>query len=207
VPVLGITGGVHTGKSTFTRALLRRLPADVFDADRCAHELLETDAATRESVSAAFGSEVFDSDGRPDRGKLRELVFANELHRRRLEEILHPAIRARWASLADVSAKTGAWLLVDIPLLFETNAEPQFDRVIVVACSPETQIRRLRENRGFDDQTSGRVIAAQMDLGTKIKKADHVIWNDSTDRCLDGQAALLSGWLKQRYGRDNDNRP
>ena len=200
MPVLGITGGVATGKTTFTRALLRRLPAELFDADRCAHELLENDSAVRAAVSEAFGPEIYDAQGKPDRARLRELVFSEELHRRQLEEILHPAIRARWSALAEQVARTGGWLFVDIPLLYETGAESRFDRVIVVACSSETQRRRLRENRDLDDETASRIMAAQLDLKTKIKKADHVIWNDSTDACLDGQAALLAGWLRQFYG-------
>ena len=200
MPVLGITGGIATGKTTLTRALLRRLPAELFDADRCAHELLENDSAVRAAVSGTFGPEIYDAHGKPDRARLRELVFSEELHRKRLEEILHPAIRARWSTLAEQTAKTGGWLCVDIPLLYETGAESRFDRVIVVACAPETQRRRLRENRGLDDETAARIIATQLDLWAKIKKADHVIWNDSTDACLDGQAALLAGWLRQIYG-------
>ena len=200
MPVLGITGGIATGKTTLTRALLRRLPAEHFDADRSAHELLENDSAVRAAVSEAFGPDIYDAQGKPDRVRLRGLVFSEELHRRRLEEILHPAIRARWSALAEKIARTGGWLLVDIPLLYETGAESRFDRVIVVACAPETQRRRLREKRGLDDGTAARIIAAQLDLTTKIKKADHVIWNDSTDACLDGQAALLAGWLGQFYG-------
>lgn len=200
MPTLGITGGIATGKTSFTRALLRRLPAELFDADRSAHDLLENDSAVRAAVSGTFGPEIYDTHGKPDRIRLRALVFSEELQRRQLEEILHPAIRARWTVLAERTASTGGWLCVDIPLLYETRAESRFDRVIVVACSPGTQRRRLREDRGLDDETASRIIASQLDLTTKTKKADHVIWNDSTEACLDGQAALLTGWLRQIYG-------
>jgi dephospho-CoA kinase len=128
------------------------------------------------------------------------MVFSDELQRKQLEDILHPAIRARWLTLAAQILRSGGWLCVDIPLLYETGAEANFDRVIVVACSLRTQVRRLTELRGLDAATAHRIIAAQLDLGTKIKKADHVIWNDSTDACLNGQAELLSGWLQKRYG-------
>ena len=202
MPVLGITGGIATGKSTFVRALLRRIPAQVFDADRAAHELLDHDPATHAAVRAAFGDAVFGADGKPDRARLREIVFAQGLQRRRLEDILHPVIRDRWAALAEQTLRTGGWLCVDLPLLYETGAETSFDRTIVIACSPETQRRRLQELRGLDAGTADRMIAAQLDLSLKIKKADHVIWNDSTDACLDGQAALLAAWLLTHYGRN-----
>ncbi len=200
--VLGITGGIATGKSTFVQALAPRLSAEIFDADRAAHELLAGDPAVHSAVRASFGDEVFDADGKPDRLRLREVVFSDELQRQRLEGILHPVIRARWAALAEQTLRTGGWLCVDIPLLYETGAEAKFDRTIVVACSPETQRRRLQEIRKLDAATADRMIAAQLDLNVKIQKADHVVWNDSTDTCLDGQAALLAGWLHQHYGRN-----
>ena len=200
MPVLGVTGGIATGKSTFVRALLRRIPAELFDADRAAHELLAADPATHAAVRATFGESVFGPDGQPDRARLREMVFSDELQRRRLEHILHPAIRARWVALAAQTLRSGGWLCVDIPLLYETGAEANFDRVIVVACSLGTQLRRLQELRGLDTATAQRIITAQLDLGTKINQADHVLWNDSTEDCLKGQTALLAGWLRQIYG-------
>lgn len=200
MPVLGVTGGIATGKTSFTRALLRHIAAQIFDADKAAHDLLENDSATQDAVRAAFGGGAFGPDGKPDRARLRQMVFADELQRKRLEDILHPAIRARWVALAAQTVRAGGWLCVDIPLLYETGAEENFDRVIVVACSLGTQRRRLQEQRGLDAATAERILAAQLDLGLKIKKADHVIWNDSTQSCLDRQTALLAGWLRQHYG-------
>ncbi len=202
MPVLGSTGGIATGKSTFVRAFAPRLPAEVFDADRAAHELLAGDPAVHQAIRATFGEAVFGPEGRPERARLRELVFSDELQRRRLEDILHPVIRARWAALAEQMLRTGGWLCVDIPLRYETDAAANFDRTIVVACSPETQRRRLRELRHLDAAAADRMIAAQLELNLKITKADHVVWNDSTDTCLDRQAALLAGWLHQHYGSE-----
>jgi dephospho-CoA kinase len=200
VPVLGVTGGIATGKSTCVAALLRHLPAEVFDADRCARQLLEEDAATISAVGAAFGAQVFDAQNRPSRVRLRELVFSSEAHRKTLEAILHPAIRARWAPLAETYCGSPSWLFVDIPLLFEIGAESSFDRTLVVACSGATQHRRLREERGLEVAMIEKIIGAQLALGAKIKKADHVIWNDSTLPCLDGQTGLFARWLTQYYG-------
>ena len=200
MPALGITGGIATGKSTFTRAFLRELSAESFDADQCAHDLLANDPAVQAAVRAQFGPSVFRSDGKPDRTALRNRVFGDDATRVHLEEILHPIIRERWSALA-ATAKSGKnWLCFDIPLLYETNIEEHFDRVIVVACSSATQRQRLSAARGLSDELADRIIAAQLDLREKISRCHHLIWNDSTPASLEGQATLLAHWLRQRYG-------
>ncbi len=200
MPILGITGSIATGKSTFARSLLRRLPAELFDADQAAHSLLTQAPEIRLAVEQAFGADLYDPEGKPDRGRLRDLVFADPQKRRRLEEILHPAIRALWTARGESARRQESWFVADIPLLYETGAETHCDRVVVVACSPATQRRRLATDRALDSETADRIIAAQLDLETKIRKADHLIWNDSTVPCLDGQADLLASWLSQSYG-------
>jgi dephospho-CoA kinase len=200
VPVIGITGGIATGKSTFTRSLLRRLPAESFDADQAAHELLASDPDVRRAVEEAFGADIYNSEGRPNRARLRELVFSVELNRKRLEEILHPAIRARWSALAGQAVKSCRWLFVDLPLLYETGAEAHFDRVVVVACASATQRLRLQSERGLKPEMAAKIISAQLDLEIKISRADHLIWNDSTESSLEGHAEFLAAWLRQFYG-------
>ena len=200
MPALGITGGIATGKSTFTRAFAREMQADVFDSDQCAHELLAGDAAVWELVRARFGSEVFHADGTPNRVALRECVFRDETARKDLEAILHPRIRARWLALLEIAQSGKNWVCIDIPLLYETAAEQHFDRVVVVACSANTQRLRLRVDRGLSDDLAARIIAAQLDLREKISRATHLIWNDSTPASLERQATLLANWLRHRYG-------
>lgn len=199
MPVLGVTGGIATGKSSFTRLFLRHFPAEFFDADQCAHDLLANDEAIRAAVVETFGAAICDAAGRPDRAKLRSLVFQDESNRRRLEKILHPAIRDRWTARAG-NARGGGWFVADIPLLFETQAEARFDRIVVVACSPATQRRRLAEQRGLSAGLAEKIIHAQLDLPTKINQAHHVIWNDSTLSCLERQARLLAAWLRPAIG-------
>ena len=200
MPALGITGGIATGKSSFSKALLRHLSAEFFDADECAHDLLANDCAVHEAVRAAFGSSVFSTDGSPDRVRLRERIFGDDEARRRLEEVLHPAIRARWSPLADAARASNCWRCFDIPLLYESEIEARFDRVIVIACQPGTQRQRLSGDRSLRDDLAARMIAAQLDLREKISRAHHLIWNDSTPAALEGQAALLAHWLLHRYG-------
>jgi dephospho-CoA kinase len=200
VPALGITGGIATGKSAFSQALLRHLPAEFFDADRCAHDVLATDPSVLAQVREWFGESVFAPDGTPDRGRLRERVFNDEKARRQLEAILHPVIRERWSALAATAKSSKNWLCFDIPLLYESRVEAHFDRVIVVACSPATQRQRLCAARGLSAELAASMMAAQLDLGEKISRAHHLIWNDSTLASLERQTALLAGWLRQRYG-------
>ena len=200
MPVLGVTGGVATGKSSFTGRLLRHLPAELFDADQAAHDLLAADPAIRQAVVQTFGAAICDAGGNPDRARLRTLVFDDETKRHQLERILHPAIRARWIARAAELGRAGGWFVVDIPLLFETQAAASFDRIVVVACSPHTQRRRLADHRGLSAGLAEKIITSQLDLATKINQAHHVIWNDSTLDCLERQARLLAGWLGHARG-------
>lgn len=199
MPVLGITGGIATGKSSFVEALRRHLPAALFDADATVHELLAGDPRVQAAIREQFGAAVLQGDGSPDRLKLRDLVFRDPARRADLESILHPAVRERWQAQAATHRTGPDWFYVDIPLLFETAAQEHFNRVVVVACSAATQRARLREKRALDDAMMEKIIGAQLDLGQKIKLADHVIWNDSTVACLDGQARLLAGWLRNYH--------
>ncbi|MEO6786132.1 MAG: dephospho-CoA kinase [Chthoniobacteraceae bacterium] len=199
MPVIGLTGGIATGKSTFTRCLREQLPMEHFDSDACVHGLLAADDSVRDAIVAAFGREACDEAGRPDRAKLRSLVFDNETRRKTLENILHPIVRTRWTKLADTARARGEWLLTDVPLLYETGAAAQFDRVIVVACHRDTQLSRLTRERGLAPELARRIMQAQLDLGEKIQKADHVIWNDSTVPNLDGQTRILAACLRRHF--------
>jgi dephospho-CoA kinase len=199
VPVFGLTGGIATGKSTFATLLQRELAIGFFDADRCVHELLARDPATRDAVHTAFGLGVLSPDGWPDRAKLREVVFHSDGARQELEGILHPRVREQWTRIVAAARKTGAWQLIDIPLLYETGAEAGFDRVIVVAATHAAQVHRLVHERNLAPALAEQMIAAQLDIGIKIEKADHVIWNDSSVLNLDGQTRLLAAWLKRRF--------
>ena len=199
MPALGITGGIATGKSALAAALCRQLPVTFFDADHCAHALLAQDSGIQRAVAAAFGDDIFDPVGTPNRARLREIVFTEPSKRRELEQILHPAIRARWVDLAKVATRDDRWFCADIPLLYETNAQHHFDAVIVVACSPTTQRARLLENRQLSPAVAQSIITAQLNLATKIAQADYVIWNDAALSILDRQSRLLARSLRQRF--------
>ncbi|MGC3991252.1 MAG: dephospho-CoA kinase [Chthoniobacteraceae bacterium] len=199
MPVLGITGGIATGKSTLTKAILQRLPAEIFDADQCARALTASNSFVRERIQQAFGAEIYDSGYRLQRDRLREVVFASEERRRELEAILHPIIRAEWMALAEKFRSEQRWLLVDIPLLFETGVQDHFDWIVVVACSPSIQLQRLKEKRSLDEVTAKRMMAAQLDIKEKIAHASQVIWNDAGEAALEAQVDALVRFLLQRF--------
>jgi len=195
VPVLGITGGIATGKTLFTECLAGLHPAlRIFDSDRCARQLTASDPAILSAIRDQFGSGVFDATGVLQRPALRAIVFADPVKRKALEAILHPAIRRSWLGLArTIREQPGSpWLAVDIPLLFETSAERHFDRIIVVACAAVTQRRRLMDHRHLTTGLAESMIASQLPLDAKIDRADIVVWNDGLSGALQAQARLLS---------------
>ena len=200
MPVIGITGGVASGKSSLTARLARRLTAKVFDADAVARELVENDPEAKRKIADRFGSHILGDGGQVDRARLRETVFGDAEERRALEAILHPLIRARWAELAETARRNHEWLLVDIPLLFETGAETECDAVAVVACRPETQRERIVSQRGLSQEMAEKMIASQTSLASKAARADYVIWNDAPLARLEEQAELFAGYLGKRYG-------
>jgi dephospho-CoA kinase len=198
--VLGVTGGVATGKSAFTKSLLHWLPASQFNADACAHRLLKADETVREELRCRFGTGIFTADGLVDRQKLRSLVFNNDEKRRELEALLHPRIRGEWTKSAAKAREAGQWLVVDIPLLYETHAERHFDAVVVIAAARSTQLERMSRHRGLNETEALRIIESQMDLGSKMAMATHVVWNNSSEEHLDQQSRILAEILIKRHG-------
>jgi len=195
VPVLGITGGIATGKTLLTSCLGRLCPAlRVFDSDACARRLTSSDPGILSAIREQFGAAVFDAGGAVVRPALRAIVFAEPDKRKALEAILHPAIRREWLGLAKAVREQGAdhWLAVDIPLLFETSAETHFDTVIAVACSPATQRSRLTEQRHLPPALADSMIASQLPLAEKVLRADYAVWNDGRPEALEVQASFLS---------------
>lgn len=201
MPVIGITGGIASGKSVCTRLLASRITAKVFDADAVARELVENDAGIKQAIVDRFGPRILDAGGGVDRGRLREMVFGDPQRRKGLEEILHPVIRARWIAQAQTALEKGEWLLVEIPLLYETGAETECDGVVVVACPPATQRLRIMLQRGLPEEMAEQIIASQASLASKVTRADFVIWNDAPLARLEEQVELFAGYLGIRYGR------
>ena len=200
MPAIGITGGVATGKSSFTRVFLQHWPAEFFDADACVHELLARDRDLLEEIRSAFGGGVIAVDGSFDRAAMREVAFADPSARGRLEGLIHPRVRAEWLPKAQAARASEARFVADIPLLFEVSAEVECDCVLVVACSPEVQRTRMEVNRSLAPALIQRMIDSQLDLAAKMSRADHVVWNDGSPAALEEQARLFAAFLRDLYG-------
>jgi len=176
VKLVGLTGGVGSGKSTVA-AMLRELGATVVDADEAAHAVYEPGTQGFAAVVREFG-EKFVSDGRIDRKRLGELVFKDADARQRLNAIVHPLVREWMAARTAEAAERGAGVVVqDVPLLFENGLERLFPVVVLVWVPREVQIDRLVSGRGFSRERASEVIAAQMPIDEKRARAQHMIDN------------------------------
>jgi dephospho-CoA kinase len=194
--VIGVTGGIGSGKSTFSKMLVEKLGARLFDADSAARELLESDPAVREKITTELFADAYSPDGRPDRAAIRRLVFHDPAAKARLESILHPRIRERWTQLAAECRQNATPLVVEIPLLFETGAERFFDRIVTVACSHETQLARTAA-RGLPRDEAESIIRSQLPLERKTTLAHFVVWNDGSLTNLENQASELAKILQK----------
>ena len=182
--VLGITGGIATGKSTVTE-MLAALGAPTISADVLARRLLAPGTETTRAVLAAFPDSADESDPvhqTIDRRVLGRIVFADEAARLRLESLTHPAI------IAGLREQIALWRTSDeapaasaeIPLLFEAHLERLVDRIVVVSCAAITQVARLQARLGVDEAEARRQIASQWPLAEKIARADVVITTDNS---------------------------
>jgi dephospho-CoA kinase len=200
MPAIGITGGISTGKSTFCDCLREIVPAaKFFDADLATHSLAELPEVKQE-ILGQFGARVFSPDGDLNRTKLRAIVFSDATKRRALEQILHPRICRQWIVEAKKHRNSPDFFFADIPLLYETDGETLCERVVVVACSRKVQLDRLAKRKSLKDSEAEQMINSQMPLEEKIKRADHVVWNNGDRATLMEQAKELAAlWQEQSW--------
>ena len=174
--LVGLTGGVGSGKSTVA-TLLKELGAEVIDADEASHAVYEPGTPGFAAVVREFGEE-FVRDGRIDRQRLGELVFNDAGARGRLNAVVHPLVREWMAARTVEAAERGAEIAVQVvPLLFENGLEDLFATVLLVFVPEELQVERLVSGRGLPPERARAMIAAQMPIETKRRLAHHVIDN------------------------------
>jgi dephospho-CoA kinase len=175
--VIGITGGVGMGKSTAAKLLCEQ-GVPVLDSDDIAREVVAVGEPALMEISEIFGADFLNAKGQLDRAKMAAHIFGNDAEREKLETIIHPRVRERWLAQMETWRADDVPLgVVVIPLLFEVGAEAEFDFIICVACTGNTQRERLRA-RGWDDAQIAARIAAQMDVAQKIERADQVMWTE-----------------------------
>jgi len=178
--LVGLTGGIASGKSTVAK-ILESLGAAIVNADTLSREVVEPDRDAWKEIVAAFGAGVLQPDQSLDRQKLRTIIFNNPDARRKLESIIHPRVRALAKQRIREHTAAGYGVIVyEVPLLFEGNLHEWLRPVILVACDVDTQLQRLQQRDGLDRAQAQRHIDAQMSLAEKRRLADYVIENNGS---------------------------
>jgi len=195
---VAVTGGIGTGKSVVL-AQLAACGAPVVDADVLVHEALRGGTPAAAEIRTRFGEAVIAAGGDVDRSRLGAIVFQDEQARRDLEAILHPAVYRAIEAWMGVQEAGGAPVAVaEIPLLFETGHETDFDCVVVTACDGEEQVRRAVGRAGMSEADARRRVAAQWPLAEKVRRADFVIGTDGTVEETRRQARSVWEALQRR---------
>ena len=192
---IGLTGGIGSGKSTVT-ALLAQHGAAVVDTDAIARQLTLPGGAAIESIRAAFGADFVDADGALDRTRMRALAFSDPSARRRLEAILHPLIGTETERQAG-NARAAPAVVFDVPLLVESGRwRARVDKVLVIDCLEDTQVRRVVARSGWSAPAVQAVLAQQASRAQRRACADAVIFNEaiSPDRLADEVRSVWQQW-------------
>ena len=172
---IGLTGGIASGKSTVAD-MFADLGVPVIDTDVIAREVVAPGRPALDEIRARFGDGIVDADGRLDRSRLRNVIFADSRARDDLEAILHPRIGAETRRQA--AAAGGAYQLIVVPLLVESSLRDFVDRVLVVDCDEDTQIQRLLARDAESPGQARRILAAQASREERLSIADDIIENN-----------------------------
>lgn len=195
---VALTGGIGTGKSAVLGSLAE-LGAPVLDADPLAHSVIARGTPGAVAVHMRFGDQVLCPDGGVDRRKLGQLVFGDLQARRDLEAIIHPEVYRTVVQWMAAEADRGSLVAVaEIQLLFEIGMDADFDRFVVAACQPETQIQRVMRRSHLPEAEVRQRVAAQMPLDEKVRRASYVIWTDGTlDETRTRTAAVWEALMRE----------
>ena len=179
VRIIGITGGIASGKSTVTD-FLRQQGYQVIDADQVVHELQEPGERLYQALLSTFGSAILQEDGRLDRPKLGAMLFGDPELLAQSSQIQNQIIREELAGRRDLLAETEDFFFMDLPLLFELQYEDWFDQIWLVDVTKETQLSRLMARNALSQEEAEKRIAAQLSLQEKRKRADVLIDNNGS---------------------------
>ena len=177
--IIGMTGGIGSGKSEALK-IFKSLSIKVIDLDNISKEITETSHQAIQDIKLVFGDTIFDKDNQLDRKKLKEIIFSDKNKKINLEKILHPKIyeevKKRLNALSHES-----YVVIDIPLLFETNQYTSLiSRSLVIDCKENDQIERVKKRDGIDISVIQSIIDQQINRSSRIEKADDVVINDGS---------------------------
>ncbi len=201
--LIGLTGGIASGKSTVVHIFERRgIPS--IDVDSIARKIVEPGSLAWEEIVKCFGNGILLADGKIDRKKLGDIIFEDSDKRRKLDEITHSKIIDEAMLRADILLKKNEFVIMDIPLLFEANIEDYFDLVIVVYIDKKEQLKRLMLRDKIGETEALFKINSQMDIHKKIKKADLIIYNNKDLSEIEKQVEIIFQDIKRgRYEKNN----
>ena len=195
--IIGVTGGIASGKSTVARAF-EALGAPWVDADDVAREVVEPGEPALAEISERFGQRVLNDDGTLNRRALREIVFADPAERHWLESVTHPRIRARLTEhLARLQASGAPYVLLVSPLLFESGQSEMADRCLVIDVPEALQIERTAARDDVDEAQARAIVAAQMPRAERLARADDVLDNSGSEDAMRRRVAELDRRYRQ----------
>lgn len=194
---IALTGGIATGKS-YVAGRFREAGAPVVDADLLAREVVLPGTPALAAIRKRFGPDAVRRDGTMDRIRIAQIVFKDKRARLDLEAIVHPAVIRAINEFFSALPKRTPFAVADIPLVFETGREKEFDAIVVVACPRAMQLQRLMERNKLSREDAEKRLAAQLPIEQKVKKATHVINNDGSFDATNAQVDALIASLKSK---------
>lgn len=186
--IIGLTGGIGSGKSTVTH-LFEQHGIGIIDADQIAHRISEPGQSGYQAITALFGANILQPNGQIDRRRLRDMVFNDELERQRLETELHPMIRREMMHQAKLASSP--YCILSIPLLTESNNFDGIDRILVIDCPEATQIERACMRDQTSTEQIKHILEAQNSREERLSYADDVIMNDGDMAQLEAEVDAL----------------
>ena len=192
---VALTGGIATGKS-YVAGRLREAGVPIVDADLLAREVVLPGTPALAAIRKRFGPDAVRRDGTMDRIRVAQIIFKDKRARLDLEAIIHPAVIKAINDFFNTLPKRTPFAVADIPLVFETGRDKDFDAIIVVACPREMQLQRLMERNKLSKEDAEKRLAAQLPIDQKVKKATYVIKNDGTFDETNAQVDALIAQLR-----------
>jgi dephospho-CoA kinase len=176
--IIGLTGGIATGKTTVANYLAEKYNLPILDADIYARDAVSVDSPLLQEIAARYGSQILLLDGSLNRQHLGGIIFNNPVEREWLEQLIHPYVRQRFIStMAELSAQTVVWV---VPLLFEAQMTNLVTEIWVVSCSEQQQLERLMQRNNLTLEAARSRINSQLPLAEKVARADVVLDNSSS---------------------------
>ncbi|MEF1290102.1 dephospho-CoA kinase [Vibrio sp. M260118] len=180
--VIGVTGGIASGKTTVANLFHQEFGIEIVDADVVARQVVEPESEGLKAIEQHFGREVIQQDGTLDRAKLREIIFSQPEQKAWLNNLLHPMIRTQM--LADLAKVQSEYALLVIPLMVENNLQSLADKVLVVDVDEETQVQRTVERDKVDVEQARAILSSQATRQQRLSIADYVVKNNTENQKL-----------------------